>query len=75
MIIRSLVLSVAVLAFGSQGVASTSAADDEDVTVVSGHVEVAADEVGPNIFLDPFETLQCRTGNTDFTVQGYFDYH
>ncbi|QUW20251.1 hypothetical protein [Agrococcus sp. Marseille-Q4369] len=40
-------------------------------------LDVADDSgiVAPNIFLDPWETLQCRKGNTGFTVHDYYDFY
>lgn len=31
--------------------------------------------LAPTIFLDPWETLQCRSGNSGYSVHTYFDYY
>lgn len=85
---RALALTVAAfVCLGATG-ASAAAGEPAEPWAYVNHGDGAAPEaaevfatvdesdgvVSPLVFLDPFETLQCRSGNRDFPVHTYFDY-
>lgn len=78
-LIRSVAVTIGALGVvGLVGVAPATAIPHVDASVVADDSPVgfvADGPVSPDIFLSPWETLQCRSGNTGFTVASYFDYN